>query len=187
MGSVAPRAIARIEHSEALLAALRRRLDELQITHETVDHLSGFASGYASKLLSDPPTKRLGHFSLFVLLQTLGLDIVLVENPEALEALRNPMHRRRQAFVLKRPGHLIFSADFLRRNGSKGGNARARKLTPRQLSEIGRLGAQARLAKLPKDKLSKQIERMNRIRQAKRRRKVQATAAAALPPVPASP
>jgi hypothetical protein len=144
----APRAIARIEHSEALLAALRRRLVELNITHEVVDYLGGFQLGYCSKLLSNPPVKRLGHFSLFALLEVLALDIVLVENPERLETLKNPAHLRRQRFLLKRPAIQIFAPDFLRLNGSKGGRARARNLSPKQLSRIGKRGARARWARV---------------------------------------
>jgi hypothetical protein len=145
--SVAPRALARIEHSEALLAALRRRVHELQLTHEVVDHLAGFPLGYASKLLANPPTKRLGHFSLFCLLQTLGLDIVLVENPLALEALRNPQHLRRQRLVLRRPSIVILTPDFLRANGTKGARVRNANLSPSQRSILARRAARARWAK----------------------------------------
>jgi hypothetical protein len=134
----APRALARIEHSEALLAAIRRRLDELQVTHETVDHLAGFQSGYCGKLLADPPIKRMGHFSLFLILQTLGLDMVLVENPQALESLMNPQHHRRQAWVLKAPRIVVLTPDFLRFIGHKGGLARVRKLSKEQHSKHAR-------------------------------------------------
>jgi hypothetical protein len=167
MGSTAPRALARIEHSEALLVAIRRRLDELQLTHETVDQLAGFSSGYAGKLLSDPPTKRMGHFSLFLILQTLGLDMVLVENPDALETLMKPALKRRQRWIHKAPRIVVLTPDMLRANGIKGGHARAKKLSPKQLSKIGRKAVMARWAKY--------------------RRKVQALAAAASPPAPASP
>jgi hypothetical protein len=136
--TAAPRALARIEHSEALLAALRRRLDELQLTHEIIDHLTGFQNGYSSKLLADPPQRRLGHFSLFVLLQTLGLDMVLVENPQALEGLKNPALRRRQAWVLKAPRIVVLTPDFLRMIGTKGGRARVQKLSKQQHSKHAR-------------------------------------------------
>jgi hypothetical protein len=145
--TTAPRALARIEHSEALLAAIRRRVDELQITHEIIDHRSGFQSGYSSKLLSDPPQRRLGHFSLFVLLQTLGLDMVLVENPQALENLKNPMHKRRQAWMLRAPSIVHLTPDFLRLIGTKGGRARAQKLSEKRRSEISRQAAMARWSK----------------------------------------
>jgi hypothetical protein len=99
-------------------------------------------------LLSDPPQRRLGHFSLFVLLQTLGLDMVLVENPDALEALKNPALRRRQRWIHKAPRIVHLTPDMLRVIGRKGGQARARKLTPKQLSKIGRKAVMARWARV---------------------------------------
>jgi hypothetical protein len=167
MGTTAPRALARVEHSEALLRALRQRLHELDLTHEVVDHLSGFAPGYCSKLLSNPPIKRLGHFSQFILLQVLGLDMVLVENPDALEALRNPKLKRRQRWLLKRPRIIVLTPDVLHANGVKGALARVRKLSKAQLSRHAR--------------------HMNRVRWAKHRRSVRASAAAASQASPASP
>lgn len=145
--TVAPRALARIEHSEALLTALRHRLVELNLTHEVVDHCAGFQNGYCSKLLSSPPQKRLGHFSLFVLLQVLGLDIVLVENPERLESLKNPMHLRRRPFVLRAPSIVCLSPDFMRANGVKGARARNAKLSEHRRSAIARRAAKARWAR----------------------------------------
>ncbi|WP_426608980.1 hypothetical protein [Bradyrhizobium sp. McL0616] len=47
----APPAVPRIiTNGDDLVDLIRRRGDELGITHETIDHITGWASGYASKL-----------------------------------------------------------------------------------------------------------------------------------------
>jgi hypothetical protein len=147
MGSVAPRALARIEHSEALLAALRARVAELELSHEIVDHLAGFQSGYCSKLLSDPPIRRLGNLSLFLLLQSLGLDLVLIENPQALESLKNPLHLRRRRTILRAPRIVHLTPDFLRMIGAAGARARNLKLSPKRRKALALRAIRARWAK----------------------------------------
>jgi hypothetical protein len=74
-----------------LLALLRARRDELGITHETLDALIGWSSGYTSKVLSPEPIKGLGERSLRDLLQALALGIVrieFVEDPEQAMRMR---------------------------------------------------------------------------------------------------
>jgi hypothetical protein len=65
-----------------LYRALRRRVEELDISRESIDHISGLPSGYAAKLLCEPPVRHLGRVSLFPLLGALGLAIQLVENEQ---------------------------------------------------------------------------------------------------------
>ena len=96
---------------------------------------------------ADPPLKRLGIFLQFVLLQTLGLDMILAENPAALEVLQNPKLKRRQAWVLRRPSIQVFTPDKLRINGRKGARVRNVKLSERQRSAIARRAARARWVK----------------------------------------
>ena len=147
MASVAPRAIGRVEHSEQLLAAIRRRVEELKLSHEVLDDLCTFSPGYASKLLSNPPTKRLGHFTLFLLLQVLALDILLIENPERLEILKNPRHLRRRRLVLRAPRIVVLTPDFLRSIGAKGARARNLNLSPKRRKALALRAIRARWAK----------------------------------------
>ncbi len=70
---------------DELLDLIRRRRDELGITHETIDHITGWASGYASKVLSPEPLKNLGPKSLFLVLEALALGIARVEFVEDAE------------------------------------------------------------------------------------------------------
>lgn len=80
-----------------LLDLLRRRRDELGLTHETIDHLTGWANGYASKLLSPEPIKNLGEQSLGLVLAALGLGIArieFVEDPELAARMRSRWTQR---------------------------------------------------------------------------------------------
>ena len=72
--------LATVRNYDDLVAAIRARRDELEVTHETIDTVSGVASGYASKLLADPPIKRRGMISLSAVLGALGLMLVVVED-----------------------------------------------------------------------------------------------------------
>jgi hypothetical protein len=87
--------IAVIRDYEDLIEAIRARVAELQITHETVDHVSGIQSGYTSKLLCRPPIKRLDAISLGPMLGALGLMLIAVEDPEQLARVRHRLVPRK--------------------------------------------------------------------------------------------
>jgi hypothetical protein len=78
-----------IHSMEELLAALRARRDELQLTHERVDDISGLPSGYFGKLMTDPPIRNLGWLSFGLALDALGVALVMVENPEQIKRVAN--------------------------------------------------------------------------------------------------
>ena len=81
-----------------MLAALRARKQELNVSFETIEAIAGLPSGYASKLLCDPPMKRMGALSLGLILAALGYTIHLVEDAEAFALIKNRLLPR------KRPG-----------------------------------------------------------------------------------
>lgn len=93
-----PPAVPRLITSvDDLLDLLRRRRDELDLTHDTIDHIAGWASGYASKTLSPEPLKGLGEKSLGLLLDVLALGIArveIVEDPEKVVRMRRRWTRR---------------------------------------------------------------------------------------------
>jgi hypothetical protein len=99
-----PKLLATVRDYDELIAAIRTRRDELQVTHETI----GIPSGYASKLLTDPPIKRMGMISLGPMLGALGLMLVVVEDPAALSRVRGRLVNRRY------PPHQRASAPALR-------------------------------------------------------------------------
>ena len=87
-----------------LLEAFRERAKELEISREGIDEIAGWADGYASKLLGGAAAKRrkiIGPLSLGLMLGTLGLKMILIEDPEATARTlkrRAPVDRRQQRF-----------------------------------------------------------------------------------------
>ena len=83
-----------------LLAALRARRDELELTHERIDDIAGFPSGYAGKLLAPEPIKNLGWLSFGLALDSMGVALILVENPDQVRLVQKrwiPRERPRNA------------------------------------------------------------------------------------------
>jgi hypothetical protein len=89
---------ATVPHSDALLAAIRKRIDDLGLSHETVEAVSGCQSGYISKIIGSPcapPVKRVQLYLACLLVESLGLEIRLYENPQAMERLARRFERRK--------------------------------------------------------------------------------------------
>jgi hypothetical protein len=82
-----------------LIAVLRERQTELNISLGTIDAVAGIADGYASKVLSLTPTKNLGPIALGAILGALGLGIVridIAEDPQATALVSRRWARRRR-------------------------------------------------------------------------------------------
>jgi hypothetical protein len=82
-----------------LVAAVRDRRDELNISHESIDHLAGIASGHFSKLVCDPPIKGFGAMSLDAVLHALALRMVVVrieEDPEQRARMEGRWTKRKR-------------------------------------------------------------------------------------------
>jgi hypothetical protein len=120
-----------------LLAALRARVAQLDISGERLDELAGLPRGYFQKLIGTRPVKRLGMQSLGDVFGALAIKAVLVEDHAALARISNRLVKRK--YAVRAAGlHLEISHRFLRKIASMGGKARQAKLTPRQRSELGR-------------------------------------------------
>ncbi len=117
---------------DQLIAAFRARVDTLQLSQALIDDLAGWASGYSGKLFGPSQTKRLGLGNLFILLETLGLGLALVENPAALRKMERRYERRsewtRRTGVIRKQ----FSPEV------------RQKLVSEHMSEIGSIGGRAR-------------------------------------------
>jgi hypothetical protein len=137
-------AIARIGSYDELIAICRRQVAALNINYSMLDVAAGFNVGYTSKLFAQSEyassggrrTKR--HFSpesFDAYLQALGLDLVVVQNPDKVARSKAFLESK----LLKREGpvrgaatdcHINFrlTHDFMRRIGRKGALARAAKM-----------------------------------------------------------
>ena len=76
-----------IESYAELVQALRARICELGIVLGTVEAVAGLPERYASKLLSEQPTKHMTTLLLFPVLASLGLRMKLEPDDKAIEAL----------------------------------------------------------------------------------------------------
>lgn len=79
--------ISPIRSMPELVAALRARRDELQITHATIEDIGLLPDGYVSKVLAENPIKNIGPKALEGLLDGLGVVLVLAPNPNLRQAV----------------------------------------------------------------------------------------------------
>jgi hypothetical protein len=89
-----------------LLAVLRERQAELNVSCGTIEAIAGIADGYTSKVLSLTPTKNLGPIALGAILGALGLGIVRIvieEDPQAAAAVSGRWVPRRRRPNPKKP------------------------------------------------------------------------------------
>jgi predicted membrane protein len=88
-------------HYAAVLDVIRNRIIELELAYPTVDVLAGFTDTYTSKLLCNPPLKRMSVDSLFSILGALALVPKFESDQERLQRLRR--HRDWQKRKKRRP------------------------------------------------------------------------------------
>jgi hypothetical protein len=141
-----PRIIAQVADYSSLIRAVRSRIVELGITHETLDAISGLQSGYASKLLSDPPVRRMGPLTLFILIQSLGLELTLTEDRKWMERAETRLVPRRMPRLL-RARSITLGPDYFSRIGRLGNAAKMTRLSPARCSRIARNAVRARWRK----------------------------------------
>jgi hypothetical protein len=88
-GRIGGRLFATATDYPALLAAIKKRLGELNVSLECIDSIAGLSERYFGKLTCNPPIRYLSTFSMFLVLQALGLKIALVYDPEALQRVQS--------------------------------------------------------------------------------------------------
>jgi hypothetical protein len=87
-----------IRSYDDLHVALRARAEQLNISRETINEISGMH--HAAKLLAPKPHRNLGKMSFTALLGALGCRLLLVEEEaETLEKLRERWVQRNEAQV----------------------------------------------------------------------------------------
>jgi hypothetical protein len=69
------------------VAALRARREELGLSYETIEAITGMAEGSANKCLSG--RKPIGALYQWLILEALGLNVRLEENPQTTAKIRN--------------------------------------------------------------------------------------------------
>jgi hypothetical protein len=89
------RALAVVHDYPSLIAVLRRRAEQLDISNATLDGATGLADGYVGGVLAMNGKRTLGKLSLGLLLSAMGLRLVVVEDREALKRVRPLLERRK--------------------------------------------------------------------------------------------
>jgi hypothetical protein len=137
-----------------LLAAFRKRAEQIGAPREEYDRVIGWADGLGSKLLSDRPLKFLGRKTLGPLLLVMGIKLQLVLDPPAVEKYTRRLAPREGA------GNSVLAIEkrrTKRRYASRANSEWGRKMRAAQLlrqsaparKRIARAAARARWKRAP--------------------------------------
>ena len=128
------------------MRALRARANELQVSRDVLDEVSGLGVRYVSKLLGPRAVRRVGMKTLGPLLGALGVKLVLVEDPDAMRRFgrRNGFGARRDRNVHGGTVHFEFSARHMRKIAKKGGHNSRKYMSPKRARQLARNAAHVR-------------------------------------------
>lgn len=143
-----PRILGEFNSYAGLQEIMRTRADQLQITREQIDEISGLQNGYASKVLAPNPIKKLGATSMPLMLPALGMKLMAVEDPEALKRItRRGLKREVASSQVSAAVQFKLTYRFLRKIAKKGGENSRKFLTRRRRRQLARKAARARWSK----------------------------------------
>jgi hypothetical protein len=92
-----------ISSYDELIAAIRDRVDEMDISRHELDHLAGLASEHSGKLLGAKRVKVFGKVTLGPTLGAIGCKLLLVEDAEQTAKIRARARSRQNEQVRYRP------------------------------------------------------------------------------------
>jgi hypothetical protein len=141
-----PRVIAEFADYDGMLAVVRARIAELQINGERFDEFAGLPKGYLSKLTTARPVRKIAK-SMGPLFAGLGLRLLVIEDADATERLKNGLLPRNQAYVRSVAVHGHLTTRFLKKIGRKGGENSRMNLSKRLRKQLARKAALARWGK----------------------------------------
>ena len=124
-----------------MLAAVRARVNELQINGERFDEFAGLPKGYLSKVAGAHPSRSIGAVSMGPLFGALGIYCVMFEDPSATARLKSRLVPNQSNFMRPTYTHVIVTNRKWARIQKLGHQARQavwNKLTPRQRSDMMR-------------------------------------------------
>jgi hypothetical protein len=135
---------------------LRERFEALEFSRATIDAAAGLAHGHAAKLFAEPPIKRFGDLTFFTTIEAAGLRLVLVEDPAAMERVKEHPKRVRSQIRQRVSQRMLESVKSLlfAEMGRAGGKVRAATMSATLASKIGRKAGRARMRRLTKEQRS---------------------------------
>jgi hypothetical protein len=130
--TAAPTVIGEARNYDELLALLKRRRDQLRVSLEVIDAISGFPHGYAAKLFAPTKIRTLGQISLPLVLGTLGVKLLVAIDQEAYERVKKRLNFPPEALSRRknpRPNS---------RSELRGNSEWARVMNARRSQKVGR-------------------------------------------------
>jgi hypothetical protein len=88
-----------IRNYDDLVAVLVLQKNALGLSHSTLEHVCGLATGHADKVLGRAKTKSIGKWLFGILLEGLALELVPRVNPDALRRVQGRHTRRNEKQV----------------------------------------------------------------------------------------
>jgi hypothetical protein len=133
-------------HYDALMSLILARVNEFDVSYETVNFVSGMQSGYFQKLACSPPLKRAARLLCLTCSTRSVSKLRLVESPLKMARVQSRLTKRKKAPTAKPASARIIqiTPDHMRQITRSGGFARAQALTPKQRSASARHAAKAR-------------------------------------------
>jgi hypothetical protein len=133
------RIIAEFADYNGLLTAIRSRVNELQVNGERFDEYAGLPRGYLSKLVGANPIRSIGRTSMGPVFGALGIRCIIVEDEAATARLKSRLQPRNNSFSRATYTSLIITDRKWRQIQKIGRQARWKRLTKTQRSEIMRM------------------------------------------------
>lgn len=136
-----------------LVAALRARAEELNVSRSEIDRVAGLPSGYAGKMLCIPPIKYAGPQSFWNVCGALGLAVQLVVDPDAVARFAGRMDQRDskasrlRRMIQKSKLPWLITAENAREMGLLGAATVNAQRSPGMRRKMARKAAQARWGK----------------------------------------
>lgn len=149
--NAAPQQFGVVRSYDDLIEVLRKVVTERGITMATIDEIAGLQSGYASKVLAPVPIKHLGPMSFDSIIGALGVDLVVIDNPEKMARMQ-ARHEQRLRGLLSEASQEVVKLRFTRRKlakmGRKGGKMRLKTISAKKRRIMARRAARARAKSL---------------------------------------
>jgi len=140
----APRVLGEFSDYDELISALRARANELNLSGQAIDTVSGLADRYAAKLLGPQQIRRLGATSFGPFFGALAVRGVLVEDKAAVAKLRSRTTPRNERYVRNGVVHVQLTRRFFQKIGRIGGENSRKYLGKRLVKQLARKAAAAR-------------------------------------------
>lgn len=158
-----------VPHYTALLDALRAKVEALCVNYEMVADALGVSN--FDKFFTKPPMKHMSVFTMFDVIDTLGLQLHITESPMGPRVSRRAKKHGNQ--MRGRLRMQVFTPDQKRIYGRKGGAAMVAKTTPKQRSRRARKAALIRWADVKRAPATGSARATKAPRSAARRRRRQ--------------